>query len=267
MNGAITYTTNGARRLEEIEWDDGRFLSNHPPPGGGPPTDNSGGGGGVSLSTAAGFALTGGVIFNGLDGGNDDAVENEADGLDKCLSHSSPQGQLHYHSLSNCVHEGSTSTKPGLCYADTNCIDNIGDFMTAPWSTDDGTYGGVYGIARDGHVIYGPYNEDGELWGCDDHDICNGFFLPDGSYGYAATTHFPYIVGCWGPGPAQTYSATCSSLGCTSFGYDPDASDDDNEEDNGEVDEEDENAEDVGESSATTLLSTAGLILALSILL
>lgn len=75
-------------------------------------------------------------------------------------------------------------------------------------------YGGVFGIARDGHVIYGPYNKAGELWACGDLDICNGFFLDDGSYGYAATTTFPYAVGCWGPGPKLTYAASCSTNGC-----------------------------------------------------
>ena len=40
-------------------------------------------------------------------------------------------------------------------------------------------YGGMIGLAKDGHVIYGPYNKDGELWGCTDTDYCNGFFLGD----------------------------------------------------------------------------------------
>ena len=63
-------------------------------------------------------------------------------------------------------------------------------------------FGGVYGIARDGHVIYGPYNEQGEIWNCEDHDVCNGFFTAAGSYAYASTTTFPYVIGCWGPGPS-----------------------------------------------------------------
>ena len=60
---------------------------------------------------------------------------------------------------------------------------------------------GVIGIAKDGHLILGPYNpETGELWSCDEHDICNGVFLSDGSYAYVATGTYPYTVGCWGPG-------------------------------------------------------------------
>jgi hypothetical protein len=61
-------------------------------------------------------------------------------------------------------------------------------------------YGGILGLARDGHMIVGPYNSKGELWACDEHDFCNGTYLPDGSYVYVMTTTFPYVVGCWGPG-------------------------------------------------------------------
>ena len=55
------------------------------------------------------------------------------------------------------------------------------------------------GIAKDGHLILGPYNEDGELWSCSEYDACNGTFLSDGSYAYVSTTTFPYTVGCFGP--------------------------------------------------------------------
>ena len=65
------------------------------------------------------------------------------------------------------------------------------------------------GIAMDGHVIYGPYDSNGELWDCDDHDICNGHFfletyqsLPsefNSIYGYVSTASHPYTVGCYGP--------------------------------------------------------------------
>ena len=67
----------------------------------------------------------------------------------------------------------------------------------------------------DGHVIYGPYNANDELWSCDEVDICNGFWLADDSYGYASTTFYPYLVGCWGPGPTtREFEPTCSSNIC-----------------------------------------------------
>jgi hypothetical protein len=154
------------------------------------------------------------LIFNGLAGTNMDAIEEELKTLDKCLSHTSPNGDLHYHSLTPCMKIGSPTQKPGLCTSDSDCMDHVGSFATLGWE-DKQDYGGVYGIARDGHVIYGPYNAEGEIWNCDDHDACNGFFLDDGSYGYASTVTFPYIVGCWGPGPIQTTAASCSSTGCS----------------------------------------------------
>lgn len=174
------------------------------------------------MATCSGIAITGGSIFNGLAGGNVDAVENEADTLDSCLSHASPTGEQHYHSLSPCAVASdytSTTVKPGHCYdTDVDCLDDVNAWSRLGWDSTT-NYGGVYGIARDGHVIYGPYNGDGELWSCDDHDVCNGFFLDDGSYGYASTSTFPYIVGCWGPGPAQQYAVTCSDSGCSNSQY------------------------------------------------
>jgi hypothetical protein len=61
------------------------------------------------MTTTAGIAVTGGAIFNGLAAGNLDAVEGELDTLDKCLSHTSPMGDLHYHSLSPCAKIGSST--------------------------------------------------------------------------------------------------------------------------------------------------------------
>ena len=72
------------------------------------------------------------------------------------------------------------------------------------------------GISRDGHMVYGPYNSEGELWSCADHDVCNGAFI-DGNYVYLSTTTFPYILGCFGPAEGtQTYAVTCSTSGCSS---------------------------------------------------
>ena len=99
--------------------------------------------------------------------------------------------------------------------ATCNEISSIDTFFSTSYTTTTG-YGGVVGIAKDGHVIYGPYNEDGELWACGDVDLCNGFTLDDGSYGYASTGFYPFTVGCWGPAPnAQTHALSCSSTSCT----------------------------------------------------
>lgn len=89
----------------------------------------------------------------------------------------------------------------GITGSKTDCDTDPWKWMsrTGGWPTK-ANYGGVLGLARDGHMIVGPYNANGELWACDEHDFCNGTFLADGSYVYVMTTTFPYVVGCWGPG-------------------------------------------------------------------
>ena len=79
---------------------------------------------GASMTTQSGTAVTGGIIFNGLALGNKDAVENEGSTMDECLSHTSPTGQLHYHSLTPCKNGGSKTVKPVLCQTDPSCLDN-----------------------------------------------------------------------------------------------------------------------------------------------
>lgn len=87
--------------------------------------------------------------------------------------------------------------------------------MVTNWNTSE-MYGGVFGIAKDGHVIYGPYNAQGQLWDGTELDACNGFRLSDGSYGYATTTKFPYAVGCFGPAPVNTVGLLSS---CTTNAF------------------------------------------------
>jgi hypothetical protein len=114
-----------------------------------------------SMTTQSGIAITGGSIFNGLALGNRDAVEGEDDTMDECLSHTSPSGQLHYHSITPCAKSGSpvtsTTAKPPQCNSSQSCISHVDTWSIQGW-TDKTNYGGVYGLARDGHVIYGPYN-------------------------------------------------------------------------------------------------------------
>lgn len=124
---------------------------------------------------------------------------------------------MHAHTISPCAATsgGSTTAKPGDCDGSTECYPSDYSFQYGYWTVDDGTYGSFYGLALDGHVIYGPYNSDGEVWACDDLDVCNGFWLDDGAYAYASTTFYPYLVGCWGPGPTtHAHVPGCSTNAC-----------------------------------------------------
>ena len=70
------------------------------------------------------------------------------------------------------------------------------------------------GLARDGHLILGPYKQDGSTWSCADRDVCNGAFIGD-QYVYVGSSTFPYVVGCWGPGPStKAYKPGCTNNGC-----------------------------------------------------
>ena len=62
-------------------------------------------------------------------------------------------------------------------------------------------------------MIIGPYKKDGTNWGCD-RDVCNGNFI-DGQYVYVGSSSFPYVVGCWGPGPEPEFAPTCTNNGCS----------------------------------------------------
>lgn len=183
------------------------------------------GSGATGMDTWSGFGKQNLALFNGLALGNQDAVLLEGTTMDLCLSHAAPNSMAqHAHSISPCINgasgtagiKGSTTQKPGACNeTGSDCLDTGYNFMRNNWSTSDGTYGGSYGIARDGHVIYGPFNASGETWSCDDVDLCNGFWLSSGDYAYASTIFFPYMVGCWGPAPTNhDYLPTCTTNGC-----------------------------------------------------
>lgn len=68
----------------------------------------------------------------------------------------------------------------------------------------------VIGIARDGHMIIGPFNSELKLWQPCQVDFCNGVTI-GGSYYYASTMFHPYTVGCWGPGSSNLWAGECSS--------------------------------------------------------
>ena len=56
-------------------------------------------------------------------------------------------------------------------------------------------------------------NTSGDLWTCADRDVCNGAFIGD-QYVYVGSDQFPYVVGCWGPGPKPEYEPGCTKNGC-----------------------------------------------------
>ena len=119
---------------------------------------------------------------------------------------------------SPCLEKGngwaSTSVAPDMCINTEACRNDPVKFALDNAYTNTSTYGNIIGFAKDGHMIIGPYNQNGELWSCSDHDACNGVFI-NNEYFYVSTTTFPYVLGCFGPASgAQAYAVTCSNSSC-----------------------------------------------------
>ncbi|MBL8061614.1 MAG: YHYH protein [Anaerolineales bacterium] len=125
-----------------------------------------------------GIMLSGVVIFSAFDAEGRDAVAHEVQ--DACDGHPQMSGFYHYHSLSDCIEDTSTSGHSSLV-----------------------------GYAFDGYGIYGYYGEDGGEVTNEDLDECHGHTHRvewDGQmvemYHYHATHEFPYVVGCFHGTPA-----------------------------------------------------------------
>lgn len=120
-----------------------------------------------------GILLSGVVLFNAFDAMGRDAVAHEVQ--DECDGHPQQSGFYHYHNLSDCIEDSSTSGHSSLV-----------------------------GYAFDGYGIYGCYGEDGKEVTNEDLDACHGHTHEvewDGQmvemYHYHATHEFPYTVGCF----------------------------------------------------------------------
>lgn len=101
------------------------------------------------------------------------------------MSHPSPQGDLHYHFWGACLVKDygfwDDGNSPALCESDEDCYTIAGEFtLAAPnnfYTTDN--WDKPIGLARDGHIILGPYSGSGDRWACDNRDVCNGSFVGD----------------------------------------------------------------------------------------
>lgn len=137
--------------------------------------------------------------------------------VDNCLDHPQGQGILHYHSMSGCQLTYPTgSISP--CSSDPTCSgSNIKTKMLSGFSNYQTLT--VIGIAKDGHIIYGPYDSEGNLV-TSGHDVCNGVFFDSAlNYAYFATNTFPYLSACFGPGNYPSFTPTCTTNGPS--GYTP----------------------------------------------
>ena len=134
---------------------------------------------------------------------------------DVCLSQSQVNGIYHYRIGSGCA-VSPPSGNISKCEASNGCSTNIAAYSLAsfPPSVRKLT---IIGIAKDGHIIYGPYLSSGTNINSG-VDICNGMFYNSGrDYAYFATRKYPYIIGCFGPGNYPSFGPKCTTNGQLSY--------------------------------------------------
>ena len=150
--------------------------------------------------------------------------------IDTCLLHGSQHYRLNegaealkYTTASPCMFGNAISRQnyQSECTESNGCKNvssNIKRSFSSLGSVSNTT---IIGIAKDGHLIYGPtLSKQGGF------DVCNGIVFDGGkgdgvlrSYGYVATTTFPYLVGCFGPAtyPSSIAKPTCTTNPATNY--------------------------------------------------
>ncbi|CAF4879228.1 unnamed protein product, partial [Rotaria sp. Silwood1] len=95
-----------------------------------------------------------------------------AESVDACLGHPNPQNTYHYHMASGCALSPPSGTISS-CTATSSCNSNVAAYGISLFNSYRTLT--VIGIAKDGHVIYGPYDSTGTEV-TSGYDICNGMF-------------------------------------------------------------------------------------------
>eukprot|EP00347_Sterkiella_histriomuscorum_P020863 403336175 len=131
--------------------------------------------------------------------------------FDVCLGNSLNRAYYHYLSFSPCIFSSTPRNKVNAmeCEEISQCSANELKYGISFLTSAQKKVSPI-GIARDGHMIVGPYNSNGVLWQPCQLDVCNGVTI-NGNYVYAVTMFHPYTIGCWGPGNVKAYKETCSS--------------------------------------------------------
>ena len=116
----------------------------------------------ASLNVLAGVSIDGVSILNVNSANNVDPFYPtggfSAESVDACLGHPNPSNIYHYHMASACAltqPSGSISS----CSSLTSCSSSIASYAISAFSSYRTLT--VIGIAKDGHIIYGPYYSSG----------------------------------------------------------------------------------------------------------
>ena len=122
-----------------------------------------------------GVTLAGVPIFSGTSTFGADAFippkSVNAPSLDQCMGSSSTF--YHYHSFSPCILNTTLKTGQYSSLILEKQVDKFIEYIEQSMTPNLRRLIPI-GIARDGHLIYGPYNNEGDLWRPCDVDVCNG---------------------------------------------------------------------------------------------
>jgi hypothetical protein len=117
---------------------------------------------GIQVDTVAGVSVDGVAIMN-VNSANDvdpfyPAGGYSPESVDTCLGHPNTQNIYHYHIASGCA-LNPPSGAISSCSGTTSCISSIATYSISLFTSYRTLT--VIGIAKDGHVVYGPYDSTG----------------------------------------------------------------------------------------------------------
>ncbi|CAF1140539.1 unnamed protein product [Adineta ricciae] len=172
----------------------------------------------TTLNTATGVSVDGVMIFSPDSANNIDPFYPPAGGtaesVDACLAHCQAAGIYHYHIGTGCqvsLPTGNVSS----CASVTACRSSVANYSISSFSSYQTKT--IIGVAKDGHLIYGPYLSAGTRV-TSGFDACNGMFHDsNGNYAYFATSTYPYLVGCFGPANYPSFGPNCTTNGPSSY--------------------------------------------------
>jgi hypothetical protein len=172
----------------------------------------------TNIDTAAGVSVDGVMIFSPDSANNVDPFYPPAgstvESVDTCLVHCQAAGIYHYHIGSGCMVNPPTGSITA-CARTSSCISSIATYSISGFANYQTKL--VIGVAKDGHVIYGPYLSANNRV-TSGFDVCNGMFYDSiGNYAYFATSTYPYLVGYFGPGNYPSFGPNCTTNGVSSY--------------------------------------------------
>jgi len=172
----------------------------------------------TSIDTAAGVSVDGVMIFSPDSANNIDPfyppAGSTAELVDTCLAHCQTAGIYHYHIGSGCMVNPPNGSITA-CARTSSCNSTIANYSISGFANYQKQT--VIGVAKDGHVIYGPYLSANTRV-TSGFDVFNVMFYDSiDNYAYFTTSTYPYLAGWFGPGNYPSVGPYCTASGVSSY--------------------------------------------------